>query len=200
MRYTVRSSMILIILVFSCGDGYRTIKEYNDDGKLSRKFHVDQDSIVQGTLLSYYDNGQDIFEKASYVDGQLEGKRILYFENGQPEIIEHYTSDILSDTLYLFYLSGALKMTSYYKNGIHTGINTVYYESGSIKEEVRFHNNEEQGPFIEYHPNGQVHWTGQYLNGENEYGELIQYDSTGQMIKKMMCDSLAICKTVWPEA
>ena len=199
MRYSSFVLFVLILIFCSCNDGMKQVKIYSEDGILESKYTIDEDSIQQGILLSYYENGKDIFEKANYVDGQLEGERILYFKDGQAEIIENYSSNILTDTLYLFYPSGALKMTSYYKNGIHTGVNTVFYESGIIKEEVLFQNNEEQGRFIEYHPNGKIHWEGQYLNGENEFGELIQYDSTGQMIKKMLCDSLAICKTTWPE-
>lgn len=187
-------------MICSCSDGLKQVKIYSETGQLEKKYTIDEDSIQQGELLSFYENGKDIFERANYLDGQLEGKRILYFDDGQPEIIENYSHNILTDTLYLFYPSGALKMTSYFNNGIHTGVNTVYYESGMKKEEVLFQNNEEQGRFVEYHSNGKIHWEGQYLNGENEFGELIQYDSTGQMIKKMFCDSIAICKTIWPES
>lgn len=58
-------------------------------------------------------------------------------------------------------------------------------------------NNEENGPFTEYHENGQKAWEGTFLNGDNEYGLLQQYDEAGTLIKKMNCDSLGVCTTIW---
>ena len=64
-------------------------------------------------------------------------------------------------------------------------------------EEVLFKDNEENGPFVEYYDNGEIEWKGSYLNGDNEFGILEQYDRTGVLIKKMECDSLGACITVW---
>ena len=64
-------------------------------------------------------------------------------------------------------------------------------------ERVTFEGNEENGPFEEYHQNGQIQWKGTYLKGENEYGLLEEFDEIGEPIKRMMCDEMAICKTIW---
>ena len=57
--------------------------------------------------------------------------------------------------------------------------------------------NNENGPFKEYYPNGNIHWEGNYLNGDNEFGILNEYNEQGELIKKMDCDSMAVCKTIW---
>ena len=51
--------------------------------------------------------------------------------------------------------------------------------------------------FEEYYTNGKIKWKGSYRNGDHEYGLLEKYDSTGVLVKKMECDSLFICRTVW---
>ena len=190
-------AITLSVLVIGCGDGLKRIQVHNDDGVLEQEYTIDIDSLKQGLLTTYYSNGIDVFEKAEYLDDRLHGTRTLYYDSGQPEIVEYYLQDILTDTLYLYYENGVMKMKSYFEMGVHTGINTSYYETGQIKEEVLFAENMEQGSFTEYHESGERSWEGQYLNGDNEFGELTQYDDKGVMIKKMICDSLGICATVW---
>ncbi|MBK7701221.1 MAG: hypothetical protein IPJ39_22090 [Saprospiraceae bacterium] len=57
--------------------------------------------------------------------------------------------------------------------------------------------NNENGPFTEYYENGQIHWKGTYLNGGNEFGLLEEAGFLGTMIKRMKCDSMAVCRTFW---
>ena len=62
---------------------------------------------------------------------------------------------------------------------------------------MTFLDNLENGPFVEYYENGNVQWSGTFLNGDNEVGELLHYSEDGVLIKKMWCDSAAICQTIW---
>ena len=84
-----------------------------------------------------------------------------------------------------------------YVDGVLSGAVLSYFENGTLKEFATVEDNIENGPFKEYYPNGKLKWEGQFLNGDKEFGELINYDSTGIMIRKMWCDSLAVCKTTW---
>ena len=77
------------------------------------------------------------------------------------------------------------------------GLIKSYYPEGPLKEEVTMVDNEENGPFTEYYKDGTKEWEGTYLNGDNEFGLLKHYNDKGVLIKKMMCDSLAICSTIW---
>ena len=189
--------MIMGIILIGCFSDNSKIREYDEQGNLYREFSIDADSLIHGTLYTYYENGKDIFEQSEYNHGQLNGQRILYYPNQIPEIIEQYRNDTISDTLKVFYPNGQIKRRVPYQSGVRVGVLESFYPAGEIKERVSFENNLENGPFEEFYKNGFTKWKGTYLNGENEFGELLHFDSTGSMIRKMICDSLAICRTVW---
>lgn len=185
-------------LLISCQSDIKEVKEYDEAGVLSRSYMLDRDSLIQGVLKSYYEDGVSIFEEAQYVDGSVDGMRKLYFEDGQVEIEEKYIAGVLVDTLRVYYQSGQLRRyETYNKEGTLSGVVQSYYENGKVKETVTYADNIENGPFIEYHSNGNIKWKGTFLNGDNEYGELLQYDSTGTLIRKLECDSIAVCRTFW---
>lgn len=188
---------LLVLFIISCTSTLSSKKEYHENGSLYKSYYVDNDSLIQGVFQVYFEDGKTVFEKANYIDGRLEGLRTLYYNSGKPEIIEQYETDILSDTLKVFYPSGKLKKLEYYEHGVLTGMLTSFFEAGGIKEKVTYSENIENGPFTEYYENGHLKWEGNFLNGDNEIGELIQYNSNGVMVKKMMCDSLSVCRTFW---
>jgi antitoxin component YwqK of YwqJK toxin-antitoxin module len=127
----------------------------------------------------------------------LEGTRILYYENGKKEIEENYINGVMEGEYKSYYLNGEENVVAQFKNGVMTGMVKRYFESGTLMEEVTFEENEENGPFKEYYENGQIQWEGNYLNGDNEFGLLTHYNESGVIIKKMQCDSNAICQTIW---
>ena len=188
---------LIVMIGLSCGDGLIKKKVFRDDGTLQQLISMDKDSTLQGHSFTYYENGEDIFEKANYFNGELSGVRELFYPDGNIEIRETYSADVLVDTLFTFHANGNMKTKSYYDNGTLTGVATKYYESGSLNEEVTFEYDEENGPFKEYHENGQLKWTGTYAEGDNEVGLLTEFNEEGEAIKKLMCDDRSICKTIW---
>lgn len=191
------SLIAMVLILISCEANLTTINEKTSNGALYKSYSIDKDSLIQGILQVFYEDGKTLFEESNYLNNKLNGTRTLYYESGQPEIIEQYKNDVLSDTLKVYHTSGNIKRLEYYDNGTLSGILKSYYNSGILKEEVTYANNVENGPFKEYHINGKLKWKGEFLEGDNEIGELIQFDSTGTMIKKMMCDSLSVCRTFW---
>ena len=153
--------------------------------------------MIHGTLTTYHEDGKTPFEKATYLNGKLEGKRTLFFENGQVEILETYKNDLLDDTLFVYFENGNINQKVPYVQGVLEGVVKSYYASGKLKEKVMFQNNEENGDFEEYHENGNLKWKGTFLNGANEFGELFKYDSSGTLIRRLSCDSTARCTTIW---
>jgi antitoxin component YwqK of YwqJK toxin-antitoxin module len=69
-------------------------------------------------------------------------------------------------------------------------------------ETVTLVDNEENGPFEEFYENGNKKAVGSYkgfdtdMNRPREHGELLMYDESGTLIKKMNCD-MGICRTKW---
>ncbi len=187
----------LALLLMAYGCAKEKITTQYDSGKLKEEYEVDQEGRKDGTYLLYFENGQRR-EKAFYRKDTLVGTRILYFENGKPEVEEPYDSNgILNGTYKQYYPEGGLKLEQPYVANVISGMIRVYYPGGQIKEEVTMQENQENGPFAEYHPNGKMEWKGAYKNGDDEFGWLEQYDSLGQLIKVMRCDTPGICRTKW---
>ena len=192
-------TIIGISLIFaSCGEKYQLVEERNVSGYYLKSYYLDEDSLRQGKYTSYYDKDQ-IFEQSNYRNDLLDGKRFIYFENGQIEIEENYIGGILHDSFFVYHSNGNLELKGHYVNGSLEGQVMKYYSSGFIEEEVTYENNTENGPFTEYYENGMKKWEGTYLNGDNEFGELLKYSEEGILVRKLMCDSLAVCRTTWTQ-
>lgn len=186
---------LLIIMIFSsCKD--KIIITHYESGEKQEEYQYTGDSLKQG-FYKRYSQGGILLEEANYIEGKLEGQRILYDDKGTKEISENYTNDFLNGPCYVYHPNGNIKMESTYKDNVLSGLVKVYYPSGKLKEEVQFVDNVEDGPFKEYHENGNIKWEGNYRNGDNEFGLLKEYNDQGELIRKMMCDERAICTTTW---
>ena len=188
---------ISTLIILSCGKVLDTVNIRNQDNVVVEKYFIDKDSLKQGVYLSFYDNGIDTFEFSYYENDLLEGPRIIYYESGIPEIEEFYLSGVLDGPFKTFHTNGGIELSGAYKLGVLSGVLSKYYVSGSILEEVYFSENIENGPFKEYYENGSLKWSGSYLNGDNEFGELKNYNEAGELIRIMYCDSQAVCRTTW---
>ena len=185
----------IAISMIACHD-HGEVYVRNSNGNVVEHYFITPDSIKNGLYQAYYDNGE-VQEKSFYKDGKLDGERMLYFDNGGVEISEAYVEGVMTGPYKVYYKSGQVQLEQNFENGQLTGTSIKYHENGKLAEEVSFVDGEENGPFKEYYPNGEVHWEGNYLNGDNEFGLLKEYDESGELIKKMECDSMAICRTVW---
>ncbi len=186
---------ILAISFISCkNDGFHIVED--EDGNILEKFEITKDSIRNGTYQAFYEYGA-LLEECTYKMGKLEGVRKLYYPNGNIEIEEHYIDGKMNGEYKVFHESGPLELIQLYEMDNLRGESLKYYENGQLAERVVFVNGEENGQFQEYHPNGELQWEGEYLNGDNEVGLLKEYNEEGELIKKMMCDSLSVCRTIW---
>jgi len=185
---------LLPLLALACQQG-NIITLKDDQGRITEKYKINADSLKNGLYESFI-NGVKV-EEAHYVNGKLQGTRKIFRTNGSVEIEEQYDNDQITGLYKTYHLNGAVAQEANYVKGMMQGKLKSYYEDGQIKELVTMVDNEENGPFVEYHENGKKAWEGNFLNGDNEYGLLQEYDETGTLIKKKMCDSLAVCTTIW---
>ena len=183
--------------LFSCKQ--HLIEVQDDNGNVIESYQVNDKEQKHGQFSGFDENGK-LIETANYVNGKLEGERQLFKSTGELEIAETYKNDITEGLYRVYFSNGQVSFETEYTNGTLNGIGKSYYETGVLKEEVTFVNNEENGPFREYYSNGNMEWEGTYLNGDNEFGLLKNYDESGELVKKMQCDSLAICRTIWTKA
>lgn len=192
---------IFILILFtglwlSCSTGLEKVSITNEAGTLIEEYMITKDSLKSG-LAKVFDSDGKLFETANYENGVLQGIRTIYYPSGKKEIEENYIDGMLEGTYNSYYENGVVKQSTVYKQNEVEGKFDSYYENGQLKESVSYADNQENGPFVEYYENGKKKWEGNYLNGDNEFGLLVQYDSLENVLKKMMCDSLGMCRTIW---
>lgn len=191
----VYSYLFLVAILGIACSSERFVEVKDDDGNLLEKYQVDKEGTRNGSYESYYEGR--LVSKANYKEGIESGKRVIFYDNGSPEIEENYKNGALEGEYKVFYETGELKLISNYQNNTIQGQVKKYYTSGQLMEDVLFVDNEENGPFMEYWENGNLKWEGTYKDGDNEFGELKKYNEEGIVIRKLMCDSLAVCRTFW---
>jgi antitoxin component YwqK of YwqJK toxin-antitoxin module len=188
--------IILGLSIISC-QGESNIKSVKDDqGNVVESYAIDEAGLKHGVFKTFDTEG-NLTEEAEYNHGKLNGYRRIFRSDKSMEIEEHYTDDVINGAYTVYYPNGGVELSGDYIDGEMNGQLQRYYESGNLMETVTMVDNNENGEFKEYYENGNIQWEGNYVNGENEVGLLKQYNESGDLIKKMMCDSLSICQTIW---
>lgn len=194
---------LLFIILSSCEDKKdKTIVSFHETGEKYEEYQYIADSLKHGYYRRYSDRGF-LLETSNYLEGKLEGERIIYnFNSGVKEISEIYKNDILEGRYILFHPNGEMNMLGIYKNNVLSGTVSFFDSTGGLSEEVQFVNNFQLFPFQEFHENGKIKWEGSYkystvLNRKTEFGLLKEYNEDGKLIRKKMCDEKAICTTIW---
>ena len=192
MRY-ILLAFFTIFLLLGCGQGLIQQSESND--YFTEQYSVrKKDNVKHGPYKKYTLDG-GLVEEGEYVDGAIEGER-KKFENGRLFAIETIADGKFHGLYQSFYPDGSLNSVGNYENDEMVGVWKRYYRNGQLMEEVSFEGNLENGPFKEYYENGSIKAEGQYLDGDQEHGELRLYNEKGVLIRKMNCDR-GICKTTW---
>jgi len=153
------------------------------------------DSVRHGRYEMYNEAGQ-LIEEAHYRNDSLHGVRVLYYADGDTQIVEHYRRGDFVGLFRAYYEDGQLEAQGQYVDNQMKGEWRRFYRNGQLMEVVTFEENRENGPFIEYHSNGNLKAEGQYLKGDNEHGLLKIYDKSGELKRKMQCEH-GVCRTVW---
>ena len=195
MKKLTQIILLFLFVSFIACDQVKKAEIKTADGYLVETFEFIGDSIKHGLQTKFI--GQKINEQAVYENGKLNGERKIFFGDGTPEIIEQYVNDVIHGSYKVYHPNGSIHIEAEYIEGKMQGELKRYYDSGEIMEEVVMKDNEENGPFKEYFKNGNLHWEGTFLNGDNEFGELKEYAENGELIKRMMCDSMSVCQTIW---
>jgi antitoxin component YwqK of YwqJK toxin-antitoxin module len=105
-------------------DKIMTVETYDDNG------------VLQGERLVYYDNGQ-LAEKTTYVDGKIEGRSEVYSLKGVVLKSFIYENGELHGPSKSFNGKGELLSEGQYKQGKKTGV-WKFYENNKLIEEKNF--------------------------------------------------------------
>jgi antitoxin component YwqK of YwqJK toxin-antitoxin module len=105
-------------------DKIMTVETYDDNG------------VLQGERLVYYDNGQ-LAEKTTYVDGKIQGRSEVYSLKGVVLKSFIYENGELHGPSKSFNGKGELLSEGQYKQGKKTGV-WKFYENNKLIEEKNF--------------------------------------------------------------
>lgn len=212
MRFNLYLSILLflsILLLTDCKQNKsKSVQNKLDNGEVELYHVLLSDTAKKDGWYFRLDAKGDTLEKVQYLNGSMEGQRVLYYPNGQIHIVENYTSNQYNGPYQSFYENGAPKqfgafkngqfegdLKSYYaeptgqlkevvqlKNGVEDGTVKQYFSNGQLESEAAYSEGNKTGPFKEYHENGSIAAEGVYVD-DFEDGQVKIFDTTGTLIK-----------------
>ena len=193
----VRLSLIfLLMIVFTaCFSGRKKITREHPEGFYKEVFYVIDDSIRDGSYMKYFADRQ-LADSCAYRQGLLQGTRKIFTQDGKLEIVESYDQGRFHGPYSSYYPNGQIKKTMQYIDNKIQGELIEYHMNGEVKAILQMVDNLENGPFREFYEDGTIHWEGFYLEGDFEQDTLKEFNTEGEMIRKLFCEK-GICQTVW---
>jgi antitoxin component YwqK of YwqJK toxin-antitoxin module len=182
----------------ACGPRLDTVEQVDSEGNKIVYARIQSTGQKQGDWKWFNPQGT-LMEWTQYEADSLHGFRRMYYESGALMSEEQFEQGMPVGSYRKYFESGQLYIVQPYQNGKLEGLSVRYYPNGKVMEEVMLKNNEENGPFKEYYENGNLRATGTYQYLEDaavEQGELMEYDSTGTLVRIAHCES-GICHTKW---
>ena len=114
-------------------------------------------------FCSWFDENGQIRAKENYIDGELNGKRITWFDSGQ------------------------LRSKGNIKNNKFNGRSIFWYKNGQKSSEINYKNGKFNGKFIAWHKNGQIMSKGNYKDNKKD-GKWTSWFENGQInTQKVKC-------------
>lgn len=189
---------VLLALWFlsACASDLETVEITNRETGYVELFQRSRKTGLREGFYRKIDPSGLLVEEAEYREDRWHGKRRLFDERGKVLREETHEEGHFHGPYRTFYPDGALDSEGQFEKDEMTGIWKRYYPSGQLMEEVLFSGNLENGPFREWHANGKLKAEGAYLDGDNEQGELLEYDTLGVLQARKMCER-GICRTLW---
>jgi len=108
----------------------------------------------------YTKNGKTLVAKETYENGQLNGLRTTYHENGNKKTEEMWKFDLL------------------------TGMVKNFYENGKVLSQCEFRANRMHGMYTSYWPNGKMKEQGEYI-ANKKHKEWKEFDEEGKLLKSL---------------
>jgi antitoxin component YwqK of YwqJK toxin-antitoxin module len=112
---------------------------YYENGRIKEAIEITADSIRNGIYKGYNKKGA-LIEISSYLQGELDGERRLFYDNGNPEGIENYKDGFMNGEFRYFYDNGNIKTMGNSKQGMQFGQVLSFFEndSGKISAESNY--------------------------------------------------------------
>ncbi|MCB0551699.1 MAG: toxin-antitoxin system YwqK family antitoxin [Phaeodactylibacter sp.] len=192
-RITILTGCLLALL-FACQRNTEQVEAEDSYGYTEKYERKKSDFARHGRYEKFNADGVKV-EEAHYSNDTLDGLRVLYYDNGDTQVVETHRMGIFEGPYRAYYEQGQLEQEGQYEANVMYGEWKRYYPDGQLMEVVTFADNTENGPFVEYYKNGNKRAEGTYRNGE-EQGLLKKFSLAGEHIRSMNCED-GVCRTIW---
>lgn len=155
---------------------------YYPGGNIKAKGLLNNAGKREGDWNFYFFSGK-LKAKEHYVNGDLEGKQVSYFENGQLATEKYFAHDTLNGSYSEYFVVGSLRSQVNYKNGLAEGIKKEYYSGGGVRATTTYVHSVENGPYFSYYQNGQKYDSAFYKDGKLE-GNFKAYYENGVLMRE----------------
>ncbi|GAA4303152.1 toxin-antitoxin system YwqK family antitoxin [Aestuariibaculum suncheonense] len=98
--------------------------------------HYNLKGELEGERVVYYENGV-MAEKQNYKAGVLDGEALSYSESNKLINRSHYVNGVMDGKYVVYALDGTAEVEGQFKQGQKSGI-WKYYENGNLKEQKNF--------------------------------------------------------------
>jgi len=106
-------------------------EDYYLSGKIQMKgLSLKKDKEFYDGLVTWYYESGGIFQKVNYLNGYINGERLIYFENGK------------------------LKVKLNYERGRKNGLSKEYYQDGKLKTQGNYRDNKKVSTWKHYYYDG----------------------------------------------
>lgn len=114
------------------------LRKYQEN-ELVRRYPLVK-GIIEGTVISYYTNG-DVLSEKPYTKGKLNGVVKTYYKNNKIESITPYQNGVKEGVVKFYYNNGYMQEQGIYIGGKLNGQYRLYDKSGDMVYELTFQNN-----------------------------------------------------------
>jgi antitoxin component YwqK of YwqJK toxin-antitoxin module/Tfp pilus assembly protein PilF len=158
---------------------------YHYNGMLSDSGMYNESGKISGELRSYDESGRLTLLEKSYNNGLLNGTSISYYENGQERVKQTYENDTIKliecfdNSGNLLYKTPGVNGSIYFKS---------FYEDGILKIEGLLNNGKREGIWRNYNTLGILESAYHYSDALLEGWQQTFYGN-GQVKEKYACDS-----------
>jgi len=145
------------------GKRHGEAREWNIDGQIVLVCNY-QNNKLHG---EYFARDDRFFQKVTYVNGKMNGKRCIYWDNGQLfEEITYVSGRQIGPYRMMNQDGSVMKEFEYNKKGNLEGRCVEYHNNGNVSCISYFKDGLKHGKFVKYHENGDLHIFAIYSDNE----------------------------------
>jgi len=176
-KYYAKDGSIKSIENYDTGE----ITLYYPNGNKREYFYL-KDELTEGTVDIFFDCG-GLKEKIAYTAGKRNGKGVMYYASGKPEMTYQYENDNATGEFLSYYQNGKLYSKAFYKDDMLDGQYNSYYSNGNTMKEGNYVGGKLDGVWKKYLSNGKLQSSGAYVKGV-AVGDWLFYDPDGSISEK----------------